>query len=127
MLDQRFKKYIEEKYYNDIYNAINPKIEKDYTLDDFYINNIFISDKFNLEFSCICIINVVLKDENCLIENQRNSIYKVEFDGYFTGEEIKCTKFRANIDDGTFIKNEYYLDTSFLPHIKKERFTYCSS
>ena len=122
MLDQRLKKYLNDNYYDEIYNSIKVTLKSEETLDDFEITNLSLYDNLNLDFYCEIKVDAYINNEEYSNVNQKPFRYIVSFNGCFSNNKIECIKFKAKYNDDSFKKEDNYMDNSFLPHINKDTY-----
>ncbi len=122
MLDQRLKKYIENNYYERIYDSISSLLDSNEKLDDFLIAKLFVFDKFNLDFKCEIKIEAYIKNLDYSNVNQKDVRFIVEFEGKFTCNSINCYGFKARFDYGDFHIKDKYMDNAFVPYISEEKY-----
>lgn len=122
MLDQRLEKYLNDNYYDEIYNSIKVTLKSEETLDDFEITNLSLYDNLNLDFYCEIKVDAYINNEEYSNVNQKPFRYIVSFNGCFSNNKIECIKFKAKYNDDSFKKEDNYMDNSFLPHINKDTY-----
>ena len=122
MLDQRLKKYLEEKYYDEIYDSINKVSGERNKIEDFEIAYLSVYDQYELDFVGQLNVNVYVKNEEFSNSNQKPWTYTIGFNGTMVNNEIKCWGFIANRDEGILCKKEKYMYSSFLPRIEEDEY-----
>lgn len=118
----KFKNYLDENYYDDIFNAIKSKFYGSWQLEEININKIYVYDRYNLDFFCICIVDATISNSNSNFSNEKNISYKVTFDGVFTDNSVDCFNFKAEKNDFILKKEDNYMDNSFVPHISSDEY-----